>query len=581
MRWFDRRRTFLHLAGWILVAAVLLAQHARAADATRALAPLDTSSPRATLTGFLATMDEALRLTRDHFLKSWTMDAQVLSRVRDLDASAYRTLDVSNVPPDAQTEVSRDAASYLYEVLSRIELPPEGEIPGKGAFEEGKKNVKWTIPNTEITLARADEGPRAGQFLFNPETVARAREFYDRTRDLPHVREAPLKNVVERRANMGGFLIPPRVIEHLPGWAKQPVLGQGMWKWCILAVAIIAGFAAVFGIHRLARANLSAHGFGTQLRRLATPVSLLLLAQFLPYLTSSVLMADGELAEGLILAAGAVSYLAGAWAVWIAAATVAELVISSPRIGDQSLDAHMLRLAARVVGIFSAVALLFHGANQIGLPIYGVIAGVGVGGLAIALAARTTLEDFLGSINLYVDQPVRVGDFCRYGEDPSAGWLRIGSVESIGLRSTRIRGIDRTITTIPNSDFARMHIVNMTSRDRMLLKANLHLRYDTTPEQLRLVLEELRALLREHPRVTDVPARVRFIGIGEYSLDLEIFAYVDTSDPDEFLVIQEDLNLRIMQVVEEAGTGLALPSRTIYHTRDGGLGLQRLEKAEA
>jgi MscS family membrane protein len=241
----------------------------------------------------------------------------------------------------------------------------------------------------------------------------------------------------------------------------------------------------------------------------------------------------------------------------------------------------MLRLAARVVGIFSAVALLFHGANQVGLPIYGVIAGVGVGGLAIALAARTTLEDFLGSINLYLDQPVRVGDFCRYGEDPSAGWLRIGSVESIGLRSTRIRGIDRTITTIPNSDFARMHIVNMTSRDRMLLKANLHLRYDTTPEQLRLVLEELRALLREHPRVTDVPARVRFIGIGEYSLDLEIFAYVDTSDPDEFLVIQEDLNLRIMQVVEEAGTGLALPSRTIYHTRDGGLGLQRLEKAEA
>ena len=179
MQWFDRRQTFLHLAGWILAAAVLLAQHARAAEATHALAPLDTSSPRATLTGFLGAMDEGLRLTRDHFLKSWTMDAQVRARVEDLYARAYRTLDVSNVPPDAQTEVSRDAASYLYEVLSRIELPPEGETPGEGAFEEGKKNVKWTIPNTEITLARADEGPRAGQFLFSPETVARAREFYE------------------------------------------------------------------------------------------------------------------------------------------------------------------------------------------------------------------------------------------------------------------------------------------------------------------------------------------------------------------------------------------------------------------
>jgi small-conductance mechanosensitive channel len=133
-----------------------------------------------------------------------------------------------------------------------------------------------------------------------------------------------------------------------------------------------------------------------------------------------------------------------------------------------------------------------------------------------------------------------VGDFCRYGEDPSSGWLRIGTIESIGLRSTTIRGIDRTVTTIPNSDFARLHIVNMSARDRILLKADLHLRYDTTPRQLQVVLEKLRALLRDHPRVLADPARIRFVGFGDYSLDLEIFAYIDTSDINDFLACQED-----------------------------------------
>jgi MscS family membrane protein len=582
MLWLAPVRTVLRLAAWTLVAALLLGQQAHAFDAKHPLAPLDTQSPKATLTGFLATMDEALRVTRDDFLTSWTTDEHVRRRVTDMFTKAYRVFDVSRVAPKAQREVSADAGLHLYDVLTRIELPPESEIPGADAFEEGKKNAKWTIPGTEITLARVDEGPRAGEFLFSPETVERAREFYDRARNLPIVRDVPVTNVVERQANLGGYLVPPRLIEQFPDWTKQLVFGQGLWKWITVAVALVVGLMLVFGIHRLAHANLTGHSVGAQLRRLATPVSLLLLMQLLIYLLSNIVLnTRGELAEGVTLAAEAVSYFAGAWAVWLAAVTMAEMIINSPQIPDQSLDAHMVRLAARVVGIASAAAVLFHGGSQIGLPFYGIIAGVGVGGLAAALAARTTLEDFLGSINLYLDRPARVGDFCRYGEDPSSGWLRIGTIESIGLRSTKIRGIDRTITTIPNSDFARLHIVNMSVRDRILLKADLHLRYDTTPGQLQVVLEKLRALLHDHPRVTDDPARVRFVGFGDYSLVLEIFAYIDTSDINDYLACQEDLNLRIMRIVEDAGTSLALPSRTLYHTQDNHVAIERWNKPEA
>jgi MscS family membrane protein len=259
-------------------------------------------------------MDEALRLTRNHLLESRTSDERALKRVSDLLAKAERLFDVSKVPPDAQSDVSRDAAHYLYEVLSRIDLPPDAEIPDANAFAKEKQNARWTVPHTEITLVRIEEGLRAKEFLLTAETVARAREFHERTRHLPYLRDVPLTNVVERRANLGGLLIPPRLIEQLPDWTKQVVLGQGLWKWLTIAIVPIVGFTGVCWVHRLAHAGLSGHGVGTQLRRLTTPVIVLLLMQFLIYLTNELLAASGGLAEGVTLAAGAVTYLAGGWA---------------------------------------------------------------------------------------------------------------------------------------------------------------------------------------------------------------------------------------------------------------------------
>jgi MscS family membrane protein len=214
------------------------------------------------------------------------------------------------------------------------------------------------------------------------------------------------------------------------------------------------------------------------------------------------------------------------------------------------------------------------GADRLGLPVYGIIAGLGVGGLAIALAAQPTIENLIGGMNLFADKPVRVGDVCKYGD-------AVGVVEAIGIRSTRIRGIDRTLTTIPNAVLAKMPIVNLTRRDRMLIQAVIGLRYETTPEQLRYVLVRIRELLLGHPRVYPDPVRVRFVGFGASSLDVEVFAYVMTSDWGEFLGIREDILLRVMDIVEQAGTGIAFPSQTLYLGRDGGLDAEKGAAAEA
>jgi len=203
-----------------------------------------------------------------------------------------------------------------------------------------------------------------------------------------------------------------------------------------------------------------------------------------------------------------------------------------------------------------------------------VIAGLGIGGLAVALAARSTLENLIGGITLVADKPVEVGDFCQLGE-------HLGVIEGIGLRSVRVRSLDRTIVTIPNAEFVNLYIENLTRRDRILLRTRIGLRYETTPDQLRWVLVEFRKLLLQHPMVSPEPARARVAGFGDYSVDIEIFAYVKTSDYDEFLSVQEDLYLRLIDVVDASGTAFAFPSTVNYLATDSGTDAERGERSEA
>ena len=239
------------------------------------------------------------------------------------------------------------------------------------------------------------------------------------------------------------------------------------------------------------------------------------------------------------------------------------------KIGAVAVIPLGVKTAKTVLVMLAGIALLQH----LGFNVTGVIAGVGVGGIALALAAQKTIENLFGGATLVADQPVRVGDFCRFGD-------KVGTIEDIGLRSTRVRTLDRTVVSIPNAEFAQTQLENYAERDRIRLLCMLGLRYETSPDQLRHVLAGLRRLLLAHPKVLPDPARVRFVGFGAYSLDLEVVAYIATSDWNEFLEIREDVFLRMMAVVSESGTGFAFPSQTTYLSRDGGLDPERTRRAE-
>lgn len=228
------------------------------------------------------------------------------------------------------------------------------------------------------------------------------------------------------------------------------------------------------------------------------------------------------------------------------------------------------KLVKFVISLVATIAVL----DTFNFNVTALVAGLGVGGIAVALAAQKTIENLFGGLTLYVDRPVRVGDFCKWDD-------KVGTVEEIGMRSTRIRTLDRTVVSVPNADFATTQIENFAKRDRIRLTTIIGLRYETSPEQLRWILVEIRKLLYSHERVLADPARIRFVGLGAYSLDLEIFAYVNTSDWNEFLEIREDIYLRTMDIVNASGSGFAFPSQTLYLGKDDGLNEERIAAAES
>lgn len=181
-----------------------------------------------------------------------------------------------------------------------------------------------------------------------------------------------------------------------------------------------------------------------------------------------------------------------------------------------------------------------------------ILAGLGVGGVAVALASQKTIENLFGGISVITDRPVLVGDFCQFGG-------QVGTVEDIGLRSTRIRTLDRTLVTVPNSQFSTMTLENFSKRDRMWFHPTLNLRRDTRPNQIRQMMDAVMTILKADPKVDPTSVPLRFTKIGKESFDLEIFAYVLTPDSDEFLRVQTDLLLKIVEAAAELKVEFAVP----------------------
>ncbi|MGB9505533.1 MAG: mechanosensitive ion channel family protein [Candidatus Acidiferrum sp.] len=223
----------------------------------------------------------------------------------------------------------------------------------------------------------------------------------------------------------------------------------------------------------------------------------------------------------------------------------------------------MQRLTHVVMLIVASVAAL----ALFGFNVKTTLAGLGIGGLALALAAQKTLENLIGGVSLLMDKVIRVGDFCQIGD-------QLGTVEDIGLRSLRLRTLDGNLSVVPNGSLAQMQFVNMARRSKLLINQKFSLRIETQAEQLRHVLDHVQSMLNQHPSIEVGTSRVRVADFAGAAFDLELFAYGKTGDWTEFTAIRQDVILKIAEIVEAAGTRLAAPTRLTYFCNDPGVDVE-------
>ncbi len=245
------------------------------------------------------------------------------------------------------------------------------------------------------------------------------------------------------------------------------------------------------------------------------------------------------------------------WFLWRSVNVFVELALSRPWAAGSPSARHMLTIGANLskgaivaLGSLSLLAVF-------GYPVTTLLAGLGIGGLALAFGAQKTVENLFGSMALAVDQPFRVGDFVKVEDF-------VGTVEDIGLRSTRFRTLDRTLISIPNGQLADQRLESFAVRDRMRLATTIGVEYGTTNAQMQQVLDGFERVLREHPKIWPDAMVVKFKEFGASSLDIEIMAWFAVPSWGDFQLCRQEVLLGFMQVVEQAGTAFAFPTRTVH-----------------
>ncbi len=545
-----------------------IAQEQLDESAALSLAALNNESPRATLRKLLTlrtSLEEAVEVYRNQRNRANG------KRVRELVSDLSSLIDLSKVPPAAQQITSIETVSYLLNIIARVPLPELSDVPGVDSFDSNGRGI-YRIPGTPLKIVQMIDGPRELEFLFSPDTVQVAPRIHSSVVHFPTKPEVRINDWRRELLQGTGPMIPGWLQRNVPSALTKSILDTPYWKVLIGLVAILLVSSALILWHKVTRNYSTKSVLSDTLLQILSPVVVIIAASSLARFFENQLLVVGRLSSLVSLVQTFVTYVALAYIVWLLVIAATQGFMQRVNSEQESIDRNMLRLIGRVIGAVAAIIVLAFGADALGLPVLSVMAGLGIGGIAVALAVRPTLENLIGGFILYIDRPIRVGDFCSFGD-------RSGTVETIGVRSTQIRALDRTLITIPNAQFADMELINWAECDQMMIDHVIGLRYETGADQLRYVLAKIREMFLGHPRIDNDTIRVRFYGYGASSLDIHIRIYARTREWNDFYAVREDVMLRIKDIVEDSGTSFAFPSSTLYLSRDAGLDTEKSTKA--
>jgi MscS family membrane protein len=378
-----------------------------------------------------------------------------------------------------------------------------------------------------------------------------------------------------------GSLEYPALQEKVPKTLVETrFLAMPLWQW--LAFLLFAPFALLiaraltYAGQAVLRWRLALRGVAPlppqrffKLDPVTLAVAILLHYRFVAYIGTSILYRLYY--RRLVFLLFAIAFY---WILTRITRAVARRIGSSLSRRGLYAERSIVSLVRRFLEILIFLVVLLMVLKTFGVDITPALAGVGIGGLALGLGAQKTFENVFGGVSILFDKVIVVGDVCKINN-------QTGTVEDIGLRSTRLRTNERTVLSIPNGVLASSTIENLRFRDKFLCQQVIRLRYDLSPDHVRFVLGEIRELLRENPKVEDPSSRVRFVRFADYALEIEIFCYILEGEFNAYLATQEALLLSIMDSLEKAGAVVALPTQTTFVTQDSWINPEKAKAAKA
>ncbi|MES0489915.1 MAG: mechanosensitive ion channel family protein [Leptospirales bacterium] len=468
---------------------------------------------------------------------------------------AMTCFDLEAFPFFWRSKAGKESAYLILETMHRSWVLDWKKIPGRQELLELTNLTQWYIPNTKIDMVLIQEGERKKQFLISTDALLNIHSYYTLVKDQPYLTDFAGTGYVE-----------PAYHKYISGWAKVSVFGILSWQWIILLLILVVGYMTkpilrkiILSIEgRIYRLIVKEEikektGLGAPLTNMAL-VGIYYISLYVLRLEGGTLKLFGFILQlffsGLIVwfafrLSGFVKYFA------------------DNHLGKNTdLDPHMFRMLVKISKAFVVVIGILVAIHNAGINVVSLMAGLGLGGLALALAAKDTAANFFGSLMIMMDRPFKVGDWVAL---PGAE----GDVEDIGIRSTKIRTFYNSIISVPNSVMAYEKIDNMGLREYRRVKVYLGITYDSSPEKIEIFLEGLKKIIQANPTSKKDGFHVVFNDFGPSSLDILLYFFLKVPDWSAELIERQNIFLEILRLAKEVGVDFAYPSQSIYMEKPG------------
>jgi MscS family membrane protein len=494
--------------------------------------PVDTSSPRATMRSFYTAM-------QDYKQGLDTSDEKLKDRIND----AIRCFDLSQLPPVGRRLAAQQSAIYLKEIIDRSVVMDYGKLPDTP--------TNWKSRSGTFVIKRKDGGDQDGEYLITAESLSHLPETFEMLKNHPYV----------KGGGGGAGYRAPWIDQYIPAWAFNRGVGLAYWQWIGLAVILLLGLVfrsimrGVLGLCLRISSRSSMKWNSVLIQELTAPLALLGASVFWLVAVYGLRFSDRVQSFFHNTIFVLICY-ALIWTLYRLTHVLHLYLVEYAKRTDNNFDEQLVNLITRTLKVVVLVTGVLMALQNMGVQVFSVLAGLGIGGLAVALAAKDTLANFFGSIMIMVDRPFRVGHYIKVKDQE-------GTVEAIGFRSTKIRTPYNSLVSIPSSELSLASVDNLGMRQFRRVRTTLGITYDATPRQITEFVEGIKRIIGANPKCTP-NCLVNFTEFNSSSLDILVNFFLDVPDVASEAEEKQKIYLEIMQLAQQVGVSFAFPSQSLY-----------------